>query len=172
MKLIGKIKEAHGLKGDLYALIFSGDISWSRELKQFHLAPLEGPQNPTPYEVEKLKPFKKGLLLKVKGVNDRTQAEKILGLGFYVPDELFISKKGETITLGEILQFGIVNSEGQLQGTITGFSSNGPQDLLVVINSRGEYLVPFVAPWIRDIDFDNKKIVMDLPEGLLGEPEK
>ncbi|WP_374073319.1 hypothetical protein [Bdellovibrio bacteriovorus] len=31
MKLVGKIREAHGLKGDLYVLIFSGDISWAKK---------------------------------------------------------------------------------------------------------------------------------------------
>ena len=35
MKLVGKVREAHGLKGDLYVLIFSGDISWAKKMKSF-----------------------------------------------------------------------------------------------------------------------------------------
>ena len=37
MKSVGKVREAHGLKGDLYILIFSGDISWDKRMKQFGL---------------------------------------------------------------------------------------------------------------------------------------
>ena len=37
MKLVGKIREAHGLKGDLYVLIFSGDITWAKRMKKFAL---------------------------------------------------------------------------------------------------------------------------------------
>ena len=37
MKVIGKVKEPHGLKGDLYIMVFSGDVSWLPKLKSFAL---------------------------------------------------------------------------------------------------------------------------------------
>ena len=53
------------------------------------------------------------------------------------------------------------------------FSSNGVQDLLV-IEKREEkekaykrYEVPFVEDFIEKIDFKEKKIFMNLPEGLI-----
>jgi 16S rRNA processing protein RimM len=35
--LVGKIKSAHGLKGEVYILVFSGDSSWSKNLKTLKL---------------------------------------------------------------------------------------------------------------------------------------
>ena len=52
-----------------------------------------------------------------------------------------------------------------LVGTVLSLSSNGPQDLLVV--GEREFLIPFVEAFILEIDFPNRKIFMDLPEGLL-----
>ena len=34
---VGKIKDAHGLKGELYFLSFSGEISWLENLSKVYL---------------------------------------------------------------------------------------------------------------------------------------
>lgn len=160
------MKDAQGLKGEIYALIFSKDSSWIKKLKNLKIAD-------TFYEVQTAKAHKEGMILKVKGIDDRTAAEKIRGGMIFVPSEIFASKKGETIFLAEIENFKVFNEGGEV-GTITSFSSNGPQDLLVVENKelKKSYEIPFVEAFIEKIDFENKKILMNLPEGLLTLDEK
>jgi 16S rRNA processing protein RimM len=164
-RLVGKIKEAHGLKGDIYVLIFSGDSSWLKTLKEFAIAPTEKDSKKT-FEIEKAKVFKNGFILKPKGINDRNESEKLKGQMFFVPSDLLKSKEGERIFLAEILNFEVYNFD-QLIGPIVGFSSNGPQDLLVIKFQDHEVEIPFVEAFIRDLDFDSKKLLMELPEGLL-----
>ena len=90
------------------------------------------------------------------------------GQGFYIPDELLISEPGETIFLGEILGFQLRGPDGQVLGEVVDFSSNGLQDLLVVKGPGGKKSdVPFVDDFIVELNFDEKFLVMDLPEGLL-----
>jgi 16S rRNA processing protein RimM len=159
-KHVGKIKDAHSLKGELYVLVFSKDASWAGELEECQVGE-------TSFKVQRLKPYKDGLLIKLTGVEDRTAAEKLKGQSFSIPTDLLESEEGETIYLSEILNFIIVDTSGEELGKITGFSTNIAQDLLVVEKKAGGMAeIPFVEDFIVDIDFDNGKIEMDLPEGI------
>ncbi len=165
---IGKVKDAHGLKGDLYIIIFSKDISWLKQVESFALAPVENEAKKTIFEIEKIKAFKDGVMLKPKNILDRTQAEFLKGQLFYLPAEIFESDEGETIFLREILGFTVIDQNDQILGPIKDFSTNTMQDLLVVELTSGKRVeIPFVEEFIVDLDFDNKKLHMDLPEGLL-----
>lgn len=166
MKLVGKIREAHGLKGDLYVLIFSGDISWAKRMKHFGLKAKDSDEIKN-FTVERTKPFKKGLIVKAAEIGDRTAAEGVEHMEFYVEDDLFVSKPGEGIYLSEIKNFKLKNPEQVVLGEIVDFSSNGVQDLLVVEIAGKKVEVPFVDAFIKKIDFKHQSVVMDLPEGLL-----
>ncbi|WII71136.1 ribosome maturation factor RimM [Bdellovibrio sp. 22V] len=165
MKLVGKVREAHGLKGDLYVIIPSGDISWAKRMKSFALKAKDAEELET-FEVERTKPFKKGLIVKAKEVTDRTMAESLEHMEFHIEDDLLISKPGETIFLSEIKNFKLKDPEQKLLGEIVAFSSNGVQDLLVVEAGGKKVEVPFVDAFIKKIDFKHQTVIMDLPEGL------
>ncbi|KYG63828.1 ribosome maturation factor RimM [Bdellovibrio bacteriovorus] len=165
MKLVGKVREAHGLKGDLYVLVFSGDITWAKRMKTFGLKAKDSDEIKT-FTVERTKPFKKGIIVKAAEVSDRTAAEGVEHLEFFVDEELLVSKPGETIYLSEIKNFKLKDPEQTVLGEIVGFSSNGVQDLLVVDDGSKKVEVPFVDAFIKKIDFKHQAVVMDLPEGL------
>ena len=164
---VGKVKEAHGLKGDLWIFIFSKDVSWAQELKEFGLGPDFENADPTIFQVEKIKKFKEGLLIKPAEVVDRTQAEKLKGQMFFVSDGLFQSEPGDVIYLSEILNFEVWDQTNSCRGKVTSFSSNQAQDLLVVTKTEGGTAeIPFVEDFIVEMDYDNRRIKMNLPEGL------
>ncbi len=112
-------------------------------------------------------PFKKGLIVKAEEIQDRTAAEGVEHLEFFVEEDLFVSKPGETIFLTEIKNFKLKDAEQNVLGEIVGFSSNGVQDLLVV-KSQGAKKWKFRLSmlYIKKIDFKHQAVVMDLPEGL------
>lgn len=162
--LVGKIKSAHGLKGEVYILIFSGDSSWSKNLKTLKLK--NSLDSFKSYQVLKAKPHKDGLIATLEGVTDRNQSEDLIGQEVHIPGELLQSKKGETIYLKEILGFDVL-VEGQSVGTVDAFSSNGTQDLIIIKNQDHDFEVPFVEQFIVKIDFENSKILMDFPLDLI-----
>ena len=166
MKLVGKVREAHGLKGDLYVLVFSGDISWAKKMKSFTLKK-KNEEEAYEFEVERIKPFKKGIIVKGKGIADRTAAEGLEHSEFFIAEDLLVSAPGERIFLNEIQNFKLKDAEQVLLGEIVSFSSNGVQDLLVVKTTDDKKVeVPFVDEFIKKIDFKHQTVVMDLPEGL------
>lgn len=172
---IGKVLDAHALKGEIFVFIFSGDVSWleSEEFDHCLLSrheDLAGAKDTEikSFKIERASEFKNGLRLKLENVNDRNQSEALKGHFLFLHPDLFISEEGETIYLKEILGFEVLRMDKSVIGQIIGFSSNGPQDLLVIERS-GESApleIPFVEQFTHQILFDQRKIILDLPEGM------
>ncbi len=165
---VGKVKDAHGLKGELYVLLFAKEAPWLKKLKNFHLTK----ETPTGiietliFSLKSAKPHRDGLIVVTGEIKDRTQAEGLKGFAFEIPKEILVSKKGDTPYLIEILGFEVFDGL-RLVGLIQDFSSNNEQDLLVVESAIRFFEIPFVEAFIEKIDYTSKTIIMKLPEGLL-----
>jgi 16S rRNA processing protein RimM len=167
---VGKVKDAHGIKGELFVLIFSGETSWLPKLKTLRLVENEtGEAKTRELTVKSARVHKNGLIVKTEELKDRNEAESLCGWLFDLPAEFFVSEKGEAIYLREIEGFAVVTKAKGEIGTIVGFGSNGGQDLLVVKTGWGEFEIPFVAAFVDKIDYQARVVKMNLPEGLLGE---
>ena len=169
LKAVGKIQEAHGLKGELFVHLFAKQADWLPDLKEVSVGP--NPETPsTIHRVARAKLHSKGLILQLEGFADRTQAETLLKQFVFIEEALLVSRKGQPIYLREILGF-TVSEQGHDIGVIEAFSSNGPQDLLVVRKNASRTIVeiPFVDAFLIEIDFQAKKVLMQLPAGLIDE---
>jgi 16S rRNA processing protein RimM len=162
---VGKIKDAHGLKGEVFVLIFSKDVSWQDELE---LAQLTSPSNESrTLQIERIKAHKEGLIIKFETIQDRNQSEALKGWTFSIPEESLVSSVGETIYLKEVLDFQVYLKD-QFVGFVKSFGSNGVQDLLVIQQDDHTYEVPFVSDFILNIDFEANKLFMNFPEDLMN----
>lgn len=165
---VGKVKDAHGIRGELFILLFAPDTSWLSKLKSVRLTKESGEFH-SEYEVKSVRPHKNGLIVK-SNIKDRNQAETLKGLLFEIPRSFLISQPGEAIYLSEIKGFMVSDERLGEVGQVVAFSSNNVQDLLVVRTPEGEeYEVPFVKQLVTSIDYDAKKIAMSLPPGLVGD---
>lgn len=169
---VGKIRDAHGLKGEVFVVLFAKQADWIAKTKELWLAKNELQDDQTykeklyPFQIKKHKPHKVGMIVKLVGIDDRTQAEGLRGAQVRISEKSLISKKGETIFLREILNFEVKSTTGSL-GRVTGFSSNNAQDLLIVSNESQTLEVPLIPEFLKQIDWDHKEILMELPEGLI-----
>ncbi|MCM2282032.1 MAG: ribosome maturation factor RimM [Bdellovibrionaceae bacterium] len=169
---VGRVKDGHGLKGELFITLFAGEAAWLPKLKELRLIPpgdLEGPAKTFPVRHARL--HKNGLIVLSPDIRGRNEAESLKGWMLEIPGEFLVSEAGEQIYLAEIENFKVdVEGRGEI-GRITGFSSNGIQDLLVVATDKGEFEIPFVDAFVQEIDYENETIRMSLPIGLLGEEQ-
>lgn len=164
-KHVGKVKQAHGLRGEVYILIFSKDISWLKKLKNVNLVQSGKSKS---FKVLKAKPFKDGLIASLDTIVDRNQSEALEGAEVWLESGLFKSEPNEPPYLVEIQDFTVVDRVLGSLGKITGFSFNGSQDLLIVTTPQQlEFEIPFVDQFVLKIDSENKILSVDLPEGLL-----
>lgn len=167
---VGKVKDAHGIKGELFIVLFAGEAAWLGDLKEIRLVNETG-EDVKSFPVKSVRLHKNGLIAKSGDIRTRNEAEALIGRLFEIPGEMLVSKPGETVFLREVHGFKVFTRQKGEVGTVTGFSSNGAQDLLVITTNWGEFEVPFVEAYVEEIDYDAHIMRLDLPEGLLGELE-
>lgn len=173
LRLVGKIKDAHSLKGEVYVIIFSKDASWSPKLREIFIKKNETDKIEKAIEVVNVKKHKDGVILKLAGINNRNESEALKSYLIYIHEEILTSKPGEDIYLNEIEGFEVFNFE-EFVGEIVSFRNYGAHDNLIVENKEQNktYEIPFVEEFLVDIDFDGEQIFMELPEGLLSINDK
>ncbi len=161
---VGKVIDAHGIRGELSIFIFSGDVSWLPNLDKVYIPRKNIFEE---HKVMKARAHKKGFICLLEKFDNRNLAEEYKAREIWVDSALFVSTPGESLYLSEILGFEIVDAKTGSLGTIHSFSSNGLQDLLVIQQGASEIEIPFVKEFVTEMDFENRKIKMTLPEGLL-----
>ncbi|MEY3133599.1 MAG: hypothetical protein RIT49_257 [Actinomycetota bacterium] len=106
------------------------------------------------------------LLLTFEGITDRNQIEDL-------KDQL-LSANVDTSDLApgeyhyqQLIGSTVFLNSGQLLGPVTEVVALPGQDLLAVEYQGRQVLIPMVKAIITSIDIENKKIVVDPPEGLI-----
>ncbi len=166
---VGKVKDAHGIRGELFVILFSGEAAWLEKLESVRLVRESGELGGE-FSLKSARPHKNGLIIKSDDIKDRNKAETLKGLLFEIPQSFLVSKPGESIYLTEIKDFTLVDATLGEVGKIVAFSSNTAQDLLVVKTPKGlTYEVPFVKQLVTGIDYEAGIVETDLPPGLIGD---
>jgi 16S rRNA processing protein RimM len=114
---------------------------------------------------------KGGVVLHFEGVDSISAAESLKGLYAAIPSsERAPLAEGEAY-IGDLvgcLLVDVAGPEPRVVGPIEDVDrSAGPVALLVVRGPNGETLVPFAKDYLRQIDLENRRVEMALPEGLL-----
>ena len=167
-KSVGKIRRAHGIRGELFLISFSKNFDWLEDVNEATLVKREEVEEGNfkevryQFPINKAKTHKVGRILKLDGITDRNLAESFEGAVFQVPQGLFeTTESSEDFYLLQLKDFDLIDQEQELRGKVSAFGNNGAQDLLVISTAEGnEFEVPYVESWIKQLDFTEKKIVM------------
>lgn len=166
---MGWVKDAHGLRGELHIQLLAKSADWLETTCSLLLEKDGGESHE--FDLEAAKPFKEGLLVKLGDLSNRTAAEAWKRAQVSVSEDCLVSEPGERLFLRELLDFSVFDGDVSV-GTVVGFATNGPQDLLRVQRANGrEALVPFVDAFIVEIDQPGRRIQMELPPGLISVEE-
>ncbi|MBK7892698.1 MAG: hypothetical protein IPJ84_18185 [Bdellovibrionales bacterium] len=115
MRAVGRVKDAHGLKGEIWVVLFAGQADWLESLKddgKFWLSRNEDLSDDAPVEfaLKGVRPHKNGLILQTAAIKDRTQAEGYKGHFLAIPETYLESEDGDVPFLDEIEGFQVLKS--------------------------------------------------------------
>lgn len=160
---IGRIVKAHGVKGRLKVDYFGEDprrfplcgevaIEISGELKT--------------YEVLEAIPRPPHLILRLKGIERREEAETLLGKEILIRREALPAlSEGEYYWI-EILGMSVETEEGKHLGRVKGIFPTGANDVLIIEGKRQEILLPVTEEVIKHVDREREIIRVQRMEGL------
>jgi 16S rRNA processing protein RimM len=114
--------------------------------------------------------FHKGqIILKVEGVDSISQAETLIGCEIQVPLEQRIELEEGSIYLSDLTGCTVFDA-GREVGTIKDVQfGSGEAPLLIVKGgvANKEYMIPFAAEFLKELDIPRKRVDMVLPAGML-----
>lgn len=161
--LLGRVLGAHGIRGALSIKLDNPD---SQSLKPGIRVQLTRPHLPPQIlEVEKLQA---GRILYVVGMHDRNTAETYRQAQILIRRADLPELESDEHYLNDLLGAAIVDADGKVLGTIASFADNNAQILIEMRTVDGHFaLIPFVEPLVLEVNEAEKRIVVELPEGLL-----
>lgn len=124
-------------------------------------------RSPTEHRVEASRPYKRGWLTKLEGVYDRTTAQELAGRYLLVPAEERGEPEEGEYYYHQLLGLDVETLDGEAVGRVREVYETDPHHLLEVKGSGGVHLIPFDRRFVRSVDLEAGRLVIDPPEGLL-----
>ena len=161
---VGQIVNTFGIKGQLKVKPFTDDMERYEELKTVYICKKNEMKK---VEIEDVKYNKQCVLLKVKGIEDLTEAEKYKGLFLKIDRKDAKKLPKDTYFIADILGLEVYTDEGELLGKVDDIFPTGANDVYVVKNELGkQILLPSIPEVIKEIDLEKGKVIVHLIEGL------
>ena len=160
---LGKILKPFSYKGELKIYIEDFYIDQIKELDSF-LLKIQGSY--IPFTIKAITKNKSNIFrISLDGIDSEDLAKKLTGIEIYSENNLIKSENSKTNKNYIFIDFVIYNNNSII-GKIIDIIENKNQDLFVVVFNEKRILIPLVDEFGVKIDNDNKKILMNLPEGL------
>ena len=162
---IGQIVNTFGIKGMVKVKPFTDDIRRFDELKTVYV---EKNNNQTEYEIEEVKYHKDMVLIKFKGIDKVEQAETLRNSYLTVSRDSVEKLEEGRYYIVDLLGLEVYTDEQILLGTLEDIFNTGSNDIYVVKDKQGkQILLPAIQDVIKQIDIENKKIIVHLLPGLI-----
>lgn len=161
---IGQIVNTFGIKGMIKVKPFSDDITKFEQLKKIYI---KNQKEKKEYIIEEVKYHKIMVMLKLQGINNIEDAEKLRNSYITVSrKDVKPLQEGEYYIV-DLLGLDVFTDENENLGILDDIFNTGSNDIYVVKDGQGkQILLPAIAEVIKEINLDSKKIIVHLIEGL------
>ena len=162
---IGQIVNTFGIKGFVKVNPWVNDVTRFDDLKKVYIKIRKELKT---LEIEEVKYHKNQVLLKFKGVETVEQAEMLRNAILEIDRKDAIPLEEGEYFIADLLESEVYTDEGEKLGILEDIFNTGSNDIYVVKNELGKsILLPRIKEVFKEIDVENKKIIVHLIEGLI-----
>ena len=162
---LGTIVGKYSFKGEILAKL---DADQPESYLNIQSILVDTPQGLVPYFINRSLLHKSSLLrIKFEGVDSESEAEALLKKDLFLPLEMLPPLSGNQFYYHELTGFYAIDQFDAPIGTVKTVNDSGPQPLFVIDADGTEILIPVHDNFIHHLDRKEKKIHLNLPEGLL-----
>jgi 16S rRNA processing protein RimM len=163
--LLGSISKLFSFKGEVVLYV---DHRRPEDFGDLDCIFLEINDTLVPFFVEKISFHKKNLFrIRFEGIDDEDAAKRILKKSVYLPLEEVPEPPTDSFELFDTIGFNLYDQNDQLIGEITDFNDSELNPLIEVKIATSEALVPINERTIIEIIIEEKKVKLEIPEGLI-----
>lgn len=162
---IGQIVNTYGIKGFLKVVPYTDDITRFEDLKSIYI---ETKNSLKTFIIEDVKYNKNLVLLKLKGIDDINSAEIYKNCYIKIDRKDAVDLPEDSYFIIDLIGITVFTDNSEELGNIVDVYSTGANDIYVVKNELGkQVLLPAIGEVIKDVDIENKKMIVHLIEGLV-----
>lgn len=162
---LGKIAKKFSFKGEVLIYLDSDDTEIYEQMESVFV---EIGKNLVPFFIQDARLHKNDFLrVKFEDVDSEGDAEALLGKALYLPLDLLPKLEGNKFYFHEVIGFDLEDKRLGVVGKIESVNDSSAQPLFEVKKGEIEILVPMIDQFLVEIDRKGKRVVMDLPEGLI-----
>ena len=162
---IGVITAPHGVRGEVKVFPTTDEPERFEELKNVWLY---NGKSYVSLDIESVKYFKNMVILKVKQIPDRNEAEKYRSKELYVDREHALPLEEDEYYICDIIGAKVITDTEEEFGTLTDVLQTGANDVYVVKMKDGnEVLLPVIKECVLDVDVENGIVKVHIMPGLV-----
>lgn len=162
---LGKIAKKFSYKGEVLVYLDTDEPELYENMESVFV---EINKNLVPFFIENSALHKNDFLrVKFEDIDNEEQADEILGCELYLPLSFLPKLEGNQFYYHEVIGFEIEDQRLGVVGKIVSVNDSTAQPLFEVLNGTVEILIPMIDQFLVKIDRENKKVIMNLPEGLV-----
>ena len=166
---IGRIVGAHGIRGALRVQSYAESLDCYTSAEGLLMTDSAGRRSRC--EVLWVRSQKNGVRLAIKDVATRDQAESLVGCELWIPRSSLPSLDEDTHYWVDLIGLTVFTADGEYLGRISDIIATGANDVYVVTTPEGypvkEILLPAIASVVLEVDQQDQKMIVELPEGLI-----
>ena len=164
---VGKIVNTHSLKGEV-KVISSTDFEEERFKKGSKLLITRGNQLIREVVVQSYRNHKNFLLVKFEGIDSVEEAEKFKNLQIKIDSDEVGELEENEFYFHQIIGCEVFDENDKNLGEIIDILTPGANDVWVIKGENGkEILIPYIEDVVKKIDITNKKVNIEVMEGLI-----
>lgn len=162
---LGRIVNIHGVRGELRLLPYARPCPTLQPGIEVCLHTEAG--TAAPYRVEAVRPAGRLLLVKLQGIESRTEAEAWRNAIVTVREEWLPPLREGEFYYYQVEGVRVVTTAGEYVGTIARSFFSGGHDVWVVRHGEKEYLLPVVEEIVHGLDLAGGQAIIAPIPGLL-----
>ena len=162
---IGVITAPHGVRGEVKVFPTTDEPERFEDLESVWLYNVKSYVS---LDIESVKYFKNMVILKVKQIPDRNEAEKYRSKELYVDREHALPLEEDEYYICDIIGAKVITDTEEEFGTLTDVLQTGANDVYVVKMKDGnEVLLPVIKECVLDVDVENGIVKVHIMPGLV-----
>ncbi|WP_396155682.1 ribosome maturation factor RimM [Flavobacterium sp.] len=162
---LGKIAKKFSFKGEVLLYLDTDEPELYENMESVFV---EFNNNLVPFFISTSSLHKNDFLrVQFEDVDTEEEADSIMNCEVYLPLSMLPKLTGNKFYFHEVIGFEIEDKRLGIFGKIVSINDTTAQPLFEVLNGNVELLIPMIDHFLVEIDRKNKKVIMDLPEGLV-----
>lgn len=162
--LLGYIIKPHGNQGNLQCFI---DADYPDAYQNLESVFVKIGDKLVPFFIESIRIQGNKAVVSFEDISDIEAAEKLKGLELYLPDHMLPPMEEGSFYYHDIIGYTVIDRTTGELGIVENVYTQGIQDLISMRYKDREILIPVIDEIILKADAEEKKLHVDLPDGLI-----